>query len=379
MAKKSFSVVLKQLSGIGIGAAALLYGCGYLVHTVYYRLLGIQAGAQPLTYLTFSGDYLVSILFSAPQLGSIWLYWPKLVERAIWPSIGLCVLSLLASVLLARRSGSRKLSQLSCMVLALICVFVISSELHVLRTQNVLQPFSPNDLQGGSEVIGQESLKSVGQRARIIKETYEEYQQLAANNQGFDQWNRWFNPLNPSNEKERTAEYLAFLLLNILFLSVIVVALRFRQASLYRKWLIVDATAGLLSIILLFPCIYATLGRVYLFPVVTLRLKTVAQGSSAAIRNSPESSSNGSATPKTDVSASKELITHPVFLVFEDATQIVVYDRLNLFQLKIIPRDRVLGVTQIYTSSPFVDCSLKGGFSPCEAKWLPESTYVVDY
>jgi len=117
------------------------------VHTIYYRVLGIQVGAQPLTYLTFSGDYLVSIRLSAPQLATVRLYFPNLAERTIWPGIDLCILSLGTSALLARKSGSRKISQLSCTSLALICVFVVSSELNVLRTQNVLQPFSPNALQ----------------------------------------------------------------------------------------------------------------------------------------------------------------------------------------------------------------------------------------
>jgi len=51
-----------------------------LVHTIYYRVLGIQVGAQPLTYLTFSGNYLVSILLSAPQLATVRLYFPNLAE-----------------------------------------------------------------------------------------------------------------------------------------------------------------------------------------------------------------------------------------------------------------------------------------------------------
>src|SRR5689334_22738125 len=97
---------LKELSGIGLGIVAILYVCGYLIHIVYYRLLGVDVGAQPLTYLTLAGDYLVSILISVPQLFSLFgEYRPALSENLLWLGILSCFLSLICIFLLRRASA----------------------------------------------------------------------------------------------------------------------------------------------------------------------------------------------------------------------------------------------------------------------------------
>ena len=141
MANKSPVNWLTELSGIGLGAVAVLYICGYLAHTVYYRLMGIDVGAQPFTYLTFSGDYLISIFISIPQLFSLLFisYIPKIIEDWRWLGILFCLLSLLCLLLRRKRprteSNLRKI--LACIFIGLACLTMILSELKVLRVQNV--------------------------------------------------------------------------------------------------------------------------------------------------------------------------------------------------------------------------------------------------
>lgn len=85
--------------------------------------------------------------------------------------------------------------------------------------------------------------------------------------------------------------------------------------------------------------LYGKLGRIHVFPVVTLRLDT------------PES------TP-----------THPVFLLAEDERQLIIYDRLNFFQIKHVPKTRLVSMGALFEETPFRNRShTLGEFTPGEA------------
>jgi hypothetical protein len=370
---------LKELSGIGLGAVAVLYVCGYLAHTIYYRLLGVEVGAQPLTYLTFSGDYLVSILISIPQLFSLfWDYAHNLFEDWLWLGIVFCFLSLLCIWLLKKKwpeNGHLKL--LVCVSIGLVGLIITLAELKVLRAQNVLQPFSPMEMQSDGQANANESSRPLQERISIVKESYEEHEKLGISTPGFVEWKRWFDPLAPNIQQKRNFSYLALLLLNILFLITLITAIWLHGTGLYSRIVVAEALIGLMLPLLLFPCIYATLGRVFSFPVIKLELKV---GSS---ENTDKQTDNKleeeKEAPKSKEPESKKLVTHPVFLIFQDESEIVVYDRLNLFQLKRIPRSKVLRINQLYKSSPFEDCQLEGKFAPCETLWIKEPTPILDF
>lgn len=379
MTKKTPASWLKELSGIGIGAVAILYVCGYLAHTVYYRLLGVDVGAQPLTYLTISGDYLVSIFISIPQLFSLFgEYSHKLIEDRLWLSVLLWFSSLFCILLLKKKPQSRTLKILVCVFIGCACLSIISSELKVLRVQNVLQPFSPIELQSGGKAIA-ESSKTLRERVPVIRDYYEEHEKLGINMLGFNEWKRWFDPLNPNARQERNNSYLALLLLNSIFLIVAIIAIWLRGVGIYATIITTEALLCVLALLLLFPCVYATLGKVMSFPVAILRLK--------AEDDATDGSSNSSSEVKSQMNASmsqnlkpKELITHPVFIIFKDDSELLVYDRLNLFQLKRMPRSRVLSINQLHNSSPFENCQLENGaLSLCESLWIEDSTPIPDF
>src|SRR5207237_10437199 len=97
------------------------------------------------------------------------------------------------------------------------------------------------DIQNSVQVISNENTKSMQERSKLIREAYEEHQRLGLNSTGFAEWDRWFNPLNSNNRTERTAYYLAFLLLNILFLTTLSVGLWFGRTGAYAKVLFGEA------------------------------------------------------------------------------------------------------------------------------------------
>jgi hypothetical protein len=370
---------LKELSGIGLGAVAILYVCGYLAHTVYYRVLGVDVGAQPLTYLTFSGDYLISILISIPQLFSLFFeYFWNLFEDWLWLSIIFCFSSLFCIWLLKKKLPENVyLKLLICVFIGLAGFIITLAELKVLRTQNALQPFSPTEIQSDGQATADKSGKPLQERISIVKESYDEHKKLGVSTLGFNEWKRWFDPLNPNAQQERNRYYLALLLLNIIFLGTLITATWLRGTGLYSRIVVVEALVVLLLSLLLFPCMYATLGRVFSFPVIVLELKVEnSEDTGKQISGKPEGDKE---TTENKESQPKKIVTHPVFLVFQDESEIVIYDRLNLFQLKRIPRSQVLRINQLYKSSPFEDCQLEEGFAPCETLWIKEPTTILDF
>jgi len=85
--------------------------------------------------------------------------------------------------------------------------------------------------------------------------------------------------------------------------------------------------------------LYGKLGRSLVFPVVTLCL------------DSPD------AAP-----------THPVFLLAEDERQLIIYDRLNFFQVRHVPKTRLVSMGTLFQETPFRNRSHElGEFIPGEA------------
>ena len=381
MAEKSPFNWLKELSGIGLGAVAVLYVCGFLVHIVYYRVLGLDVGAQPLTYLTFSGDYLISVLLSAPQL--FWQfgeYRQALAADHLWLIIVFSMIGLLLILSLKTRYRGKLLKSLACVFVAASCVTLVSIELQVLRTQHVLQPLSPVEVRNSGQDNANEKSKILRQQATLVKDAYEEHEKLGISLPGFREWDRWFNPLHAQVNRERFNYYLALLFLNILLLFTLGAAILLRDNGFYSKFILVEALVGVLAVLLLFPCMYATLGRVFSFPVVVLRLKI--EDSKNAQQQAGARPVDGEQARKTNegMLEAQGVLTHPVFMIFQEDSEIVVYDRLNLFQLKKIPRSQVLGISQLYEASPFDNCRFeKGEFGPCEAQWIQDSAPILNF
>src|SRR5205085_4037358 len=145
-------------------------------------------------------------------------------------------------------------------------------------------------------------------------------------------------------QQERANSYLALMLLNILFLIVLLMAFWLSGDGLYSKVIRIEALTGLSLALLLFPCMYATLGKVTSFPVVRLKLKVESGG--PADRKGDNIPEGNDRVPEAgnEKSEHKELLTHPIFLIFQGESELIVYDRLNLFQIKRVPRSQVISI-----------------------------------
>lgn len=368
---------ITALGGLGVGVVALLYVCGYLAHIVYFRLLGLEVNSQPLNYLRFAGDYLVSFFISLPQLLQLFsTYWRNLIADCLWSTLVSCVLliGLAASTRVFLPRWKKLRTALVCFVIVLGAAPVFVQERYVLQVRDVLQPITPDNVVGEGRLQLGEKARPLQGRLDSLVSSYEAQLRLGKTGQEFDPWSRWFAPSSPNTEQQRTNSYLALLFLNILYLcSAAFAAFRMEKGLLGSIVRVEFVLTGLLFF-LLFPCVYATLGRSFVFPVVVLKLADEDQDEPA---EDAEDEGQKNVKPKTK----KHIDTHPVFLIYQDETELVVYDRLNLLQLKRLPRSRILEVKQLYRSSPFQNCAeaVNEKGVPCEALWIKEERDILDF
>jgi hypothetical protein len=99
-------------------------------------------------------------------------------------------------------------------------------------------------------------------------------------------------------------------------------------------WIVV-----IVSQVFMLSTLYGKLGRSLVFPVVSLRLDS------------------SETTP-----------THPVFLLAEDESHLIIYDRLNFFQIRHVPKTRLVSMDTLFQETPFGNRSHElGEFIPSEA------------
>jgi hypothetical protein len=420
---KSLLELLKDFSALVVGAAAALYVFGFTVHLAYFRLLGVETVGQPLDYMRLAADYLVSVITSLPQLlFSFPYYLSRLLRWPVFAAAISCVLIvplLLALHLPKRRLRARvrwgrvfrkkvrlePLLRHGLNILLIICLcIIIYVEFDVATVRDILQPVDAADIQQmqaqpmggpGAEWQGEASLEI---RAKNVGRVYRKYMKTHKDSPGFNNWNRWFNPVaNPHSARERVATFFALLLVNV----VTAVGLASKIYSFLRRArrAILPAAGGTrsseaghagiaavtLSLVLFFQLLlfcymYVTLRRYYVYPVVTLKLNN------PAVKAPPEGGTpvgqteGGSDGDRATPSLLDPNWTHCVYLIAQTDSELVVYDRLNYFQIKHIPRSRVLAVNQLFNASPFESCSVdENEFQPCEVLWMPESKQVWDF
>lgn len=412
--KRPLLEVLRDWSGLVVGGAALLYVFGYTVHWACFRLLGLAINGQPFDYLRFAADFATSVLGSLPQLIFAFTYYsPKLIHAPLLTSTIVCSLIVIASFLLyvVRKSLTKvqKRKPSIYMVLwwglnVLIIIsfsLLLSTEFDIAKIRNVLQPVDAADVQqmqnqlSGARNLDPAALLEL--RGRNVVRIYEKYTQTQKDSPGFRYFNDWFNPtIRPNNSTERRAVYLALLLLNLIILSAIIVqllslksadigqdvAFRKRIGPNWSRMLVGAFVTGLVIQLFLFPFIYATLGRNLNYPVVMLKLAAPFEGQSAAPKKevSTSKAEPNVMAEEVAVSANSENWTHCVYFIADLGDEIIVYDRLNFFQVKRIPRSRILTISQLFTASPFESCSKdQETFTPCETLWMSEQTPILDF
>ncbi|GAB6111057.1 hypothetical protein [Desulfomicrobium salsuginis] len=218
---------------------------------------------------------------------------------------------------------------------------LMSLEAEVFDIKAVLQPVKP-------EVLA-ESMQSRAGDFRKMENRVHLLQRLLANpsNMAEHMTRRpWFKP-DADGDQEGPREQIFTL---AVLLAVLVAGTILTIRSLARScrkddnnalkrlgrtvWVIV-----ITSQVFMLSTLYGKLGRSLVFPVVTLRL------------DSPETAP-----------------THPVFLLAEDERQLIIYDRLNFFQIMHVPKTRLVSMGALLQETPFRNRSHElGEFIPGEA------------
>jgi hypothetical protein len=144
----------------------------------------------------------------------------------------------------------------------------------------------------------------------------------------------------------------------------------------WRQTLVFVLGAGIVFQAVLFPFMYATLGRYFVYPVVRLKLITQHEENTKTQEQvSPYKTGSGGT-----VQPLKPAWTHGVYLIAQSDSEIVVYDRLNFFQVKHVPRTQVQSISQLFNASPFESCSkVQDELTPCEILWMSDEQPILDF
>lgn len=410
--RKPLLELLKDLSALLVGAAALLYVFGFATHWAYFRLLGIDINGQAFDYLKFAADYLTAVVGGLPQLLFAFVYYlPKLIDGLLLKITIPCFLTVLVAFALYVRPlklSKRRKGRLFIVLWWTLNFLIVASlwllcqtELDMAKVRDILQPIDAADIQqmraqlSDADNVGNASLLET--RGRNVARVYEKYTQTQKGEPGFRYFNAWFNPtVGPNNSNERRTVYLALLLLNVIVLFAVVlqlVSLRTghgdensvnvhqRIGPRWSRLVIVILAVGLALQMFLFPFVYATVGRNLTYPIIRLRLTSLSEDSGPETKSEDSSQTQVNATQaKANVAAPTQNWTHSVYLIVDRDNEVIVFDRLNYFQVKRVPRARILNMSQVFVASPFESCSKDQSiFTPCETLWISEETPVLDF
>lgn len=139
------------------------------------------------------------------------------------------------------------------------------------------------------------------------------------------------------NDKKR----MNALRLMILMVSITAIILVSYRRYILIKWLIFFFSFAQ-AILIPFNC--GILGSSYQYPVISLAY-----------------------TEKDDKAKESVLHKEGVFLLAKSQDSLIIYDRLDFFQISYIPQSAVIHLEQFFNGSPFSNCgSNNGDFKPCE-------------
>lgn len=310
---------------------------------IQFALDAVTAVCANLARLMTDGGFRVGLLESLLKEASLmWCFAACLAALVIVGGLGVLIWGHRHSFL--DRTYFRVLDLL--LVAGAVCALagyfcLMSFEAEVFDIKAVLQPVK-------AEVLA-ESMQSRAGDFRKMENRVHLLQRLLANpsNMAEHMTRRpWFRPDADGDQEGPRAQVFTLAVLLAVLMAGTILTIR-RLALSCRKddndvlkglgwivWVIV-----ITSQVFMLSTLYGKLGRSLVFPVVTLRL------------DSPESAP-----------------THPVFLLAEDESQLVIYDRLNFFQVRHVPKARLVSMDTLLQETPFRNRSHElGEFIPGEA------------
>jgi len=321
----------------------IFYASGFLSFIAYYRVLGIPyINGDLQTYAELAGRNIIIILqtfiflVTKPNLSII----SDLSWAGFWIYSWLILAFILITAIFIKQNHYDNKIQLP--VIAFIVISTLHIETQPLYATNILQPSFIKFNEQKKNIINYEKLTNkidYKKRVKIFKELnriIDENNNYAfkSNNDADFLTNFFFSISESYDESGKETRRLNALMLIILIVSITAVILVIYRQHKPIRWLMflfVFAQAILIP----FNC--GILGAKYQFPIISLDY------------------------------SEKDKVSHKegVFLLTKSQDNLVIYDRLNFFQISYIPQSSILNIEQFFTSSPFSNCS-NGDFEPCE-------------
>ena len=329
-----------------VSIVLVFYVCGFLSFIAYYRVLGLPyiAGNAQL-YAELAGKNAIVILQTFIVLISKPEYLITIIGDSDWAgwavTIWLVSIFLLAIIftifkLFAQKTVIVAIQQKPSTIriqLLLIAIAVIATfhiEIQAFYAENVLQQATNKFYQKKQNILNYEKQENKVDYAKRVKALGE----LNNNNKRNDITRFFFSVPENYDESGNDTKRINALMLIILIASITAVILFCYRQYAAIKWLIYGFA---FAQVLLIPFNYGILGTKYQYPVISLDY------------------------------SEKDKVLHKqaVFLLAKSQDSLVIYDRLNFFQINYIPQSAVINLDQQFTSSPFSNCS-NGEFKPCE-------------
>lgn len=321
-----------------VGLVLAFYASGFLSFIAYYRVLGISVDGDLQTYAELAGKNVIFILQTFVILLTKPSHLLAIFDNLSWAGSAIYIWMLAIALLLIAYSVFKLVTHSIIIIIQqkpytikiqflFIIVMMISAfyiEIQPFNSDNVLQA---NNL----AEFYQEKQNLINYEQQTKKIDYSRRTKKFAE---FNSDNFFF-----STQKGKDTEGKDAIRTNALMLIIIVACLSGAVLALYRQYMIIKWLIFFFALAqaIFIPFNYGILGEQYQYPVITL-----------------------------DYSA-KDKILHKegVFLLAKSQSNLVIYDRLNFFTISYIPQSTVISIEQVFSSSPFSNCST-GDFKPCE-------------
>jgi hypothetical protein len=365
-ASKSTTKRAVRCATVSIALAASLYALGYVAQAEHAKLLtGAGAPSGFGAHLRFSVDAVTAMAMNLFRMMTDSGYIAEIFgslrdEEQVFMSFMACAaaLAVIGAVLVLNwgyrhRPLSRMYFRVSdALILTAACcaavsfTFLLRFEVEVYGMRSVLQPLKSDVVAEAMQGRSRDSVRT-GNRMLVLG-------RLLAKPGNFGEHMsakaiRWFGP-GLDQEREARRERV-FALVTVLIAMVTATFWMIARIAAHNQKDSPELVSRLGGIVVVFVLasqvfmlgvLYGKLGRGFSRPVVSLRL------------DSPDKAPS-----------------HPVFLLNEDDDRVVVYDRLNFFQIRAIPKTRIVAMSLLHHASPFKDCSYNlEEFVPCEAQGL---------
>jgi hypothetical protein len=335
-----------------VSIVLVFYVCGFLSFIAYYRVLGlpyISGNAQ--LYAELAGKNVIVILQTIILLISDILtffqlgYLINIFRDSAWAGWAFYIW-LISVFLLTVIYGTFKffgqkpiivtvqqrpyVVPIQLLLIAIVVVTVFYIETQPFYAENVLQQASQ------SNKLYQQKQNIFVFEKQTNKIDYDKRLKLFSNlNNTENKITEFFFSISKNYDELGDENKRIHALMLIVFIaSITAIILTCYNQHTFVKWLIYVFT---FAQVLFVPFNYGILGTKYQYPVISLDY------------------------------SEKDRVLHKqaVFLLAKSQDSLIVYDRLNFFQINYIPQSSVISLEQQFIGSPFSNCS-DGEFKPCE-------------